>query len=163
MKSTIFWDIPPCSPLNVNRRFGGIDRIYYQGRISRARYQRESKWQAEFCLPFRLLSRWYIARLIRPWKWRYVSSNRRLTFNGLHGVISQNIVLLIKVFLNNNFCIQMKIILNIISDSWKRFKFYNWVSVSLIPECIIYRSVYIICFYKTIGLYVASCYNVSSY
>jgi hypothetical protein len=23
MKSTIFWDITPCSPLNVNRRFGG--------------------------------------------------------------------------------------------------------------------------------------------
>jgi hypothetical protein len=23
MKSTIFWDITPCSPLRVNRRFGG--------------------------------------------------------------------------------------------------------------------------------------------
>jgi hypothetical protein len=23
MKSTIFWDITPCSPLKVNRRFGG--------------------------------------------------------------------------------------------------------------------------------------------
>jgi hypothetical protein len=23
MKSSIFWDIPPCSPLKVNRRFGG--------------------------------------------------------------------------------------------------------------------------------------------
>jgi hypothetical protein len=24
MKYTIFWDITPCSPLKVNRRFGGI-------------------------------------------------------------------------------------------------------------------------------------------
>jgi hypothetical protein len=32
MKSTIFWDITPCSPLKVNRRFGGTYRIYSQGR-----------------------------------------------------------------------------------------------------------------------------------
>jgi hypothetical protein len=47
MKSNIFWDIMPCSPLKVNRRFG------------------------ETC-----------------------SSKHRLNFNGLHGVISQKIVLL---------------------------------------------------------------------
>jgi hypothetical protein len=36
-----------------------------------------------------LLCRWYLARLIRPWRWmRYVPPKRRLTFNGLHGVIS---------------------------------------------------------------------------
>jgi hypothetical protein len=39
-KSTIFWDITPCSPLSVNRRFGGTYRLHIQGRrISRARYQ----------------------------------------------------------------------------------------------------------------------------
>jgi hypothetical protein len=38
MKSTIFWDIPPCSPLKVNRRFGGAYHLHHQGRrISRAR------------------------------------------------------------------------------------------------------------------------------
>jgi hypothetical protein len=41
MKSTIFWDITPCSPLEVNRRFGGTYSRHLQGRISRARYQRE--------------------------------------------------------------------------------------------------------------------------
>jgi hypothetical protein len=42
MKSIIFWDITPCSPLSVNRRFGGTYRLYLQGRkISRARNQRE--------------------------------------------------------------------------------------------------------------------------
>jgi hypothetical protein len=42
-KSTIFWNITPCSPLSVNRRFGGKYRLYLQGRkISWARNQRES-------------------------------------------------------------------------------------------------------------------------
>jgi hypothetical protein len=48
MKSTIFWDITPCSPLSVNRRFGGTYRLYLQGKkISSARNQRESRGQAE--------------------------------------------------------------------------------------------------------------------
>jgi hypothetical protein len=42
MKSTVFWDITPCSPLKVNRRFGGTFRLNLQGRISRAKYQRKS-------------------------------------------------------------------------------------------------------------------------
>jgi hypothetical protein len=37
-----------------------------------------------------------LARLIRPWRWRrYVPPKRQLTFNGLHGVISQKIALFI--------------------------------------------------------------------
>jgi hypothetical protein len=48
MKSTIFWDITPCSPLKFNRRFGGTYRLHLQGRrISQAINQRESKWQVE--------------------------------------------------------------------------------------------------------------------
>jgi hypothetical protein len=42
MKSTICWDVTPCSRLNVNRRLGGTYRIHLQGRISRARYLRET-------------------------------------------------------------------------------------------------------------------------
>jgi hypothetical protein len=41
MKSTVFWDITPCSPLKATRHFGGTCRLRLQGRISRARYQRE--------------------------------------------------------------------------------------------------------------------------
>jgi hypothetical protein len=45
MKSTIFWDITPCSPMNVNRRFGRTYRLHLQGRrISWTRSQRESGW-----------------------------------------------------------------------------------------------------------------------
>jgi hypothetical protein len=32
MKSTIFWDITRCTPLSVNRRFGGTYRLRLQGR-----------------------------------------------------------------------------------------------------------------------------------
>jgi hypothetical protein len=42
-ESTIFWDTTPCSPLKVIRRFGGTYRLHLQGRISRARNQRESR------------------------------------------------------------------------------------------------------------------------
>jgi hypothetical protein len=38
MKSTIFWDITPCSPFKFNRRFGGTNR-----RIIRARNSREGR------------------------------------------------------------------------------------------------------------------------
>jgi hypothetical protein len=35
MKSIIFWDMPPCSPLSFNRRFGGTYRLHLQGRRNR--------------------------------------------------------------------------------------------------------------------------------
>jgi hypothetical protein len=36
IKSNIFWVITPCSPLKVNRRFGGTYRLYFEDRrISR--------------------------------------------------------------------------------------------------------------------------------
>jgi hypothetical protein len=41
MKSSIFWDITPCSPLKINRLFEGTHRLHLQGRISWVRYQRE--------------------------------------------------------------------------------------------------------------------------
>jgi hypothetical protein len=48
MKSSIFWDITPCSPLKVNRRFGGRCRLHLHSlRMSQAINQRESRWQAE--------------------------------------------------------------------------------------------------------------------
>jgi hypothetical protein len=44
IKSCIFWDITPCSPLKVNLRFGVTCRLHLQGqRISRARNQCESR------------------------------------------------------------------------------------------------------------------------
>jgi hypothetical protein len=43
MKSSIFWDISPCSPLKVNRRFGETYRLNLQNRrISHVRNQSET-------------------------------------------------------------------------------------------------------------------------
>jgi hypothetical protein len=78
---TIFWDVTPFSPLKVNRRFGGKYRL---------------------CLP--PVSRWFLARLILwPWRWKQcVPPKRLLTLNGLHGVISQKIVLfVIQIYLED--------------------------------------------------------------
>jgi hypothetical protein len=47
IKSSIFWDITPCSQLKTNRRFGGICRLHFQvQRISQRKILREM-WQAE--------------------------------------------------------------------------------------------------------------------
>jgi hypothetical protein len=72
IKSYIFWDITPCSPLKVNRRFGGTCRL-----------------QQSF-LPSSL---WFLAWFIlQSWRWRrHVPPKRLLTFNGLHAVVSQQI------------------------------------------------------------------------
>jgi hypothetical protein len=45
MKSTIFGDITPCSPLSVSRRLGGTYRLHLQGRMP-------------------LASRWFLAQII---------------------------------------------------------------------------------------------------
>jgi hypothetical protein len=48
MESSLFWDITPCSPLKVNWPFGETCRLHLQGRrISQARNQLESTWQAK--------------------------------------------------------------------------------------------------------------------
>jgi hypothetical protein len=49
-KSSIFWNITPCSPQKFNRCFGGTYRLYLQGeRISHARNNRESLFST--CFP----------------------------------------------------------------------------------------------------------------
>jgi hypothetical protein len=43
MKISIFWDITPCTPLKVNRRFGGTNCLHLQGRrINQVRNPREA-------------------------------------------------------------------------------------------------------------------------
>jgi hypothetical protein len=75
MKSSIFWDITPCSGLKVNRRFG---RTYRLALLAT-------------CFHSGILN-WFV---LRPWRWRrYLPPDRRLTFNGPHAVISQKIIVL---------------------------------------------------------------------
>jgi hypothetical protein len=81
IEGPIFWDITPCSPLKVSRRFGG----------NISRQQREPL----FCLlP---ASCWFLTWLIL-WHWRgrrHVSAKRQSTSNGLHGVICHKVGLFI--------------------------------------------------------------------
>jgi hypothetical protein len=65
MRSTIFWDITPCSPLSVNRRFGGAYCLHLQGRRNKFSKKPAIKQVASL----------------------------RLTLNRLHGVISQKVIL----------------------------------------------------------------------
>jgi hypothetical protein len=73
MKSSTFSDIKQCSPLKINRRLGGTCRLHLQNR------------RISLCL----------ARFILlPWRWRrHLPPKSRMTFNGLHGVISWKIKL----------------------------------------------------------------------
>jgi hypothetical protein len=48
MKSIIFWDMTPCSPLSVNRRFGGTYRLHLQGRRNKFSKKPASKQVALF-------------------------------------------------------------------------------------------------------------------
>jgi hypothetical protein len=89
MKSIIFWDMTPCSPLSVSRRFGETYSLHLQGRRNKF-----SKKPASKLLATCLLDGFLMKLFLRPWKWRrYVPPKRRLTLKGLHGVISQKMIL----------------------------------------------------------------------
>jgi hypothetical protein len=100
MKSTIFWDITPRSPLSVNRRFAGTYRLHLQGRKNKLSKKPAWKQLAHYSA-CHLRSRWFLAQLIFwPWRWRqYIPPKLRLTLNGQHGVISPKIVLF-KFYIN---------------------------------------------------------------
>jgi hypothetical protein len=76
----VFWDITPCSPLKVNRRFGGTYRLHLQGRALLA-----TCFHAGFLLGI----------FFDPEDGDDVHPKRRLTFNGLYGFISQKVVFFI--------------------------------------------------------------------
>jgi hypothetical protein len=75
----IFWDITPCSPLKVSRRFGGKCYLHFQ--VWKTDQARNNKSFACYLLTWLVL---------HPWKRRWlVPPKRRLTFNGLSGAVSQ--------------------------------------------------------------------------
>jgi hypothetical protein len=95
MKSRIFWDTMPCSPLKASTRFAGAYHFHLQGRISRARNQRESGWQEPHFYAGFLLGLFF-----DPEDGSDVPPKRWLTFKGLHGTITQKQVF----FLGLNCC-----------------------------------------------------------
>jgi hypothetical protein len=93
------WDITLYSALNVKRRLGRTSP-------PSSGLKKKPAWkQSSAC---HVLSRSFLTRLIlRPRRWRrYVPPKRWLTFNGLHGIVSQKIStlqggLIIKIKRNN--------------------------------------------------------------
>jgi hypothetical protein len=86
MKSSIFWDKLPCGPFEINRLFGGTCRLNLQGRgISSACGTQLACYLLSRCFP--------VCHILRTlWRRRrHVTPKRLLTFNGLHGIISQKI------------------------------------------------------------------------
>jgi hypothetical protein len=70
IKNSNFWDITPCSPSKVDRRFEGTCLLQLQSRIiSRARNQRENSWQAEVSFFLDLFDnpedRYYLHKLLK--------------------------------------------------------------------------------------------------
>jgi hypothetical protein len=49
LTTTIFWDIMPCSPLTVNRRFGGTYCLHLQGRKNKLSKKPARKQEATIC------------------------------------------------------------------------------------------------------------------
>jgi hypothetical protein len=91
-RSTIFWDITPRSSLKVYQCIGGTYCLHLQcRRLSQARYQHESRRQTEQASM--LVS--FMAYSLTLKMESYVPLKHQFTFNRIHGVIFQKIVLFI--------------------------------------------------------------------
>jgi hypothetical protein len=79
IKSYVFWYKMQCSPLKVNRRFGGTCRLYFQD------LRRSQVGNKVFLLH---ASFWFLLWLVlRSWSWRWhVPTKRLLSFNEVHSV-----------------------------------------------------------------------------
>jgi hypothetical protein len=93
VKSSVYWDIPPHSPLKVSRRFGGTVRLHLQGwRVSQARNEHEAgKKSRSAC--FMLISCLAYSSTLKMG--RNIPPKRLLTFS--YGVIFQKIELVINL------------------------------------------------------------------
>jgi hypothetical protein len=86
MNSSIFWDITPCSPLKVNRRFGGTCRLHLQGWISQARNHRDAgskQGLVLFTWPTSIISVWLLISSVR-YLWLCHEANPWSTLLQLH-------------------------------------------------------------------------------
>jgi hypothetical protein len=80
VKMSTAFSVTTCSPLKVNRRFGGTCRLHLHGRR-----KKQKRNQHEISSKERKVSRWR----------RHVPPKHRFTFNGLHDVISHKTELFI--------------------------------------------------------------------
>jgi hypothetical protein len=96
LNNSVFRDITPYKPLEVNRSFGGKCRLYLQGwRVSQTRIYHEAGNKLAFRAYSSILMMdatgspempvVFALHTLQPWRWRrYVPPKRHLTLNGLH-------------------------------------------------------------------------------
>jgi hypothetical protein len=85
IKSSLFWDIRSYCPMIVDVGFGGMNRLYLQGRrVTLARNQHDTNRNP--CCAYCLLYASLLLRLLnfRPWRWRrYIPPKYMSTFTEL--------------------------------------------------------------------------------
>jgi hypothetical protein len=87
-KGSIFWNITQCSLLKVNQHFEGRCRLHLQGRrISQTKTRHGMITALSWFLAWFIFLLWKLSGYVRP--------KHLLAFNGLHGVMSQRIQLII--------------------------------------------------------------------
>jgi hypothetical protein len=137
MKSSIFWDINPCSPLKFSRHFIRTSCITLQcGRRSGARNHLGSRWQAKKaqpCFSCNQVSRWFLSRVILElWRWRrHIPPKHLLTFNGLHEVISQKIELF-KLKYKNRFVVFVVLSRPKLNSVYKSYWLSKQVTINIV-------------------------------
>jgi hypothetical protein len=94
LKSTVFWDITPCSPLKVNGRFGGTSSPS-SGSKNKPRNQNEAGSYQNSDSDCYLLHASFLLVLVFGPQCGDFPPKRRLTFNGLHDIVSRKILFFI--------------------------------------------------------------------
>jgi hypothetical protein len=100
MKSIIFWDMTPCSPFSCIRRFGGTYPLHVGFEVLTAVVMKSIIfWDMTPCSPLSCIRRFGGTYRLHLQGRRISSTNQRassLQLNGLHGVIFQKMIPLIK-------------------------------------------------------------------
>jgi hypothetical protein len=90
MKTSIFWDITPCSPLNVNPMFRS--KISPQCLVPKNKPSKKKNSVKQVASRVLLHAAFFAWLILRHWRWRrHIPLKRRLTFNRLHGITAQKI------------------------------------------------------------------------
>jgi hypothetical protein len=71
-EESVFWDITPCSPLKVNRRFGGTYHLHLQGRCLSPAFSLVSCSAYSLTLNMEAVYSFYTSADFQQTTWRYI-------------------------------------------------------------------------------------------
>jgi hypothetical protein len=96
MKSNIFWDVTPCSLIEVHRRFGGIYCLHIRGRKVSQEINQPEAGGKQVSITFWFIA-WVRSIFRRSGWWHYFPPKCRSTSIELHGFTSQKVALFIVI------------------------------------------------------------------